>query len=196
MMNGLHTLLVCAGQLDVGELLIQGMFAAQPDLTSCSQEQLLQQLLLADRYGVDKVLSAVTSANSSMPTEELQMETVNAVYSLPAGCADLDCCKGLFTAAGQKLQLELGDLELAFSTAQKYELLMALPHPALLQLLQHPATRVAGENTVFHTIHCWWQQQPDDAVTDADLQQLMQLVRIQVRVAQLSSTAPLQSVDA
>lgn len=171
-----------AGQLDVGELLVKGMYAAQLDLTSCSQERLVQLLLLADRYGVSKLLAAVTAAFQNLPTAELAMQTIRAVYNLPAGCADLDCCKDLFTAASKKLQLELGDLELVFASAHKLELLRALPHRALLQLLQDPATRVASENTVFHTIECWWQGRPDN-VTDADLCQLVQLVRIKVRVA-------------
>jgi hypothetical protein len=53
--------LLPAGQLAVGELLLKCMYAAQPDVRSCSQEQLLQLLLLADRYGVPKVLAAVTA---------------------------------------------------------------------------------------------------------------------------------------
>jgi hypothetical protein len=38
-------LLLAAGQLEVGELLVQGMYAALPDRSACSQEQLLQLLL-------------------------------------------------------------------------------------------------------------------------------------------------------
>jgi hypothetical protein len=133
------------------------MYAAQPDLSACSQEQLLQLLLLADSYGVPKVLAAAMSAFGSIPQEDLQWETVHALYALPPGCADLDACKGMFAAAGDKLQHVLGDLELVWANADKQQLLLGLPQPALLQLLKDARTRVASENTVFYTIEQWWQ---------------------------------------
>ncbi|KAF6262845.1 hypothetical protein COO60DRAFT_1674169 [Scenedesmus sp. NREL 46B-D3] len=144
-------------QLAAGELLLRCMYAAQPDVSACSQQLLLQLLLLADRYGVPKVLAAAAAAFAGITAVELQWDTVQALYELPAGFADLDACKGLFAAAAQKLQQELGDLELAWADHQKSQLLLSLPQPVLLQLLQNPATRVASENTVFYTIERWWQ---------------------------------------
>jgi hypothetical protein len=177
-----------AGQLAVGELLVQNIYAAQPDISSCSQEQLLQLLLLADRYGVPKVLAAVTAAFASIPPADLQWSTLLALYALPPGCADLDACKSVFAVAGDKLQQELGDLELTWADAEKEQLLLSLPQPALLQLLQDDRTRVASENTVFYSIHRWWsQQQVQVAVSGAaapaegDMRALLQLVRMQVR---------------
>lgn len=41
---------VPAGQLDVGLQLLKGMYQATPDLSDLSQEQLLDLLLLADRW--------------------------------------------------------------------------------------------------------------------------------------------------
>ncbi|KAF6251460.1 hypothetical protein COO60DRAFT_1675745 [Scenedesmus sp. NREL 46B-D3] len=114
-------------------------------------------LVPSDRYGVPKVLAAAAAAFAGITAVELQWDTVQALYELPAGCADLDACKGLFAAAAQKLQQELGDLELAWADHQKSQLLLSLPQPVLLQLLQNPATRVASENTVFYTIERWWQ---------------------------------------
>jgi hypothetical protein len=96
----------------VGELLVQGMYAAQPDVNACSQEQLLQLLLLADRYGVPKVLAAVLASFAGIAPADLEWQTVQALYALPPGCADLDACKSVFAVAGDKLQQELGDLEL------------------------------------------------------------------------------------
>jgi hypothetical protein len=151
--------ILLSGQLAVVELLVRCMYAAQPDVTTCSQEQLLQLLLLADRYGVPKVLAAVTAVFASIDPTDLQWEFVLTVHSLPAGCAALDACKGLFAAAGDKLQQELGDLELARADAGKRQLLTELPQPALLQLLRDKRTRVASENTVFVVVGTWWQQQ-------------------------------------
>jgi hypothetical protein len=143
---------VVAGQLALGELLVKGMYG-QPDVSSCSQEQLLQLLLLADRYGVPKMLAAVSAAFASIPTEYLQWETVHAIYALPPGCVDMDFCKGLFQATGNRLQHALGDLELIWAdrSNSQQQLLTSLPLEALLQLLQDPRTRVASENTVFYS---------------------------------------------
>jgi hypothetical protein len=133
------------------------MYAAQPDLSACSQEQLLQQLLLADRYGVPKVLAAAAAAFSSINTAYLQWDVVLALYALPPGCTELSFCQPLVAAAEQKLQQELGDRELVWADDRKAHVLLSLPQPVLLQLLKDPSTRVASENTVFYTIERWWE---------------------------------------
>jgi hypothetical protein len=173
--------LLPAGQLAVGELLLKCMYAAQPDVSSCSQEQLLQLLLLADRYGVPKVVTAVTAAFASIPSADLQWSTLLALYALPPGCAELDACKSVFAVAGDKLQQELGDLELTWAAAEKRQLLLDLPQPALLQLLRDDRSRVTSENTVFYTIQRWWdgQQQQQQEL----LQQLLATVRMLVSFA-------------
>ncbi|WIA40669.1 hypothetical protein OEZ86_004372 [Tetradesmus obliquus] len=66
---------VPAGQLELGELLLQAMYQCTPDLGSSSQLQLLQLLALADRYSVNKVLSAAVAALQAVPQAELQWET-------------------------------------------------------------------------------------------------------------------------
>jgi hypothetical protein len=134
---------VPAGQLALGELLVKGMYAAQPGISSCSQQQLLQLLLLADHYGVPKVLSAVSAASASMPTADLHWETVHALYALPPGCAKVDVCRSLFAATGEKLQQDLGDLELVWAdrSSSKQQLLKSLSLGLLLQLLGDHRTR-------------------------------------------------------
>lgn len=169
------------------------MYAAKPDVSSCSQEQLLQLLLLADRYGVLKVTEAVTAAVSSIPPAELQLSTVVAVYLLPAGCAEDSTYRGLYGAAQQWLQLNLGDLEVVLADRQgeKMQALLSLPQPAFKQLLQDPATRVASENTVFAAIKRWWEQHDHEQPRNrqqrqqheqvvAGVQELVGLVRIKV----------------
>ncbi|WIA40918.1 hypothetical protein OEZ86_004578 [Tetradesmus obliquus] len=140
-------------------------------------------------YGVPKVIAAAAAAFDSIASADLQWETVQALYALPPGCAELDACKPLFEAAGEKLQDELGDLELAWADASKQQLLLGLPQPALLQLLQDDDTRVASENTVFFTISQWCrqqqqpaqqqQQQQQEAVAMSAKHDLLQLVRMQ-----------------
>jgi hypothetical protein len=121
------------------------MYQLQPDLKSLSQAQLLQLLVLADRYGVNKVLVAAVAVLQAVPQAELQWETVLGVYALPPGCADV--CQPLLPALQRQLQLQLGDLELAMSDDQKRQQLRALPYKLMLQLLEDYATKVASENT-------------------------------------------------
>ncbi|WIA16304.1 hypothetical protein OEZ85_013005 [Tetradesmus obliquus] len=156
-------------QLELGELLLQAMYQSQPDLGAISQVQLLQLLILADRYGVNKVPVAAVAALQAVPQAELQWETVLAVFTLPPGCTD--ACKPLLPAAQQQLQQQLGDLELALADSQKRQRLLALPHKVLLALLQDEETKVASENTVFRIIQSWhgYQQQHCGGSSDAEL---------------------------
>jgi hypothetical protein len=158
------------------------MYAAKPDLSACSQEQLLQLLRLADSYGVLKVLEIAAAAFASIAAADLQWNTVLALYALQPGCAELVACKPLFAAAATKLQQELGDLELTWADEKRAELLLRLPQPALLQLLQHPETRVASENTVFYNIKRWWQSRVESSSTGPaqSVKALAELVRIKV----------------
>jgi hypothetical protein len=100
----------------------------------------------------------------------------------------------VFVAAGEKLQQELGDLELAVAETARCRLLMALPHSALLQLLSDNRTRVASDNTVFYVIGTWWgrqqKQQAQDAADSQQLimaQKLLKQIRMKVRAAWLTA---------
>jgi hypothetical protein len=104
---------------------------------------------------VPKVLAAAAAAFASIGPAGLQWDIVHALHALPQGCAELEACQSLFVAAGQKLQQELGDLELVWADEDKQQLLLSLPQPALLQLLRDPETRVSSENTVFCTVRRW-----------------------------------------
>jgi hypothetical protein len=138
-------LLLHAGQLELGEVLLQAIYQSQPALTTLSQSQLLHLLVLADRYGVNKVLVAAVAALQAVPQADLQWETVLGVYALPPGCTDAS--QPLLPAMQLQLQQQLGDLELAMSDSQKQQRLLALPHKVLLLLLQDEDTKVASENT-------------------------------------------------
>ncbi|WIA36572.1 hypothetical protein OEZ86_007864 [Tetradesmus obliquus] len=170
---------VPAGQLELGELLLRAMYQSQPDLGTISQEQLLQLLILADRYGVNKVMHAMAAALQAVPQAELQWETVLGLYTLPPGCTD--ACKPLMPAAQQQLQQQLGDLEVALSDSTKRQRLLALPHKVLLALLQDEETKVAAENTVFRVIESWhdYQQQHCGGSSKQELVQLLEQIHMQ-----------------
>eukprot|EP00775_Hariotina_reticulata_P012478 gene12478-12612_t len=138
------------GQLELGKLLVKGMYYSNLDLSGFTQQQLLHVLLLADRYGVPKVLAAISSFLESIPPAELQWDTAMAIYNLPPGCTEEEACGGLDKAASAKVQQELGDLELVWhdqEEQQKQQWLLDLPHKALKQLLESPLTAVNSENT-------------------------------------------------
>jgi hypothetical protein len=161
---------VLAGQLEVGRLLLRCMYQQQPDLSSTEQGTLLQLLVLADRYAVPAAVAAVGRAFKDCPAADLQCETVRGAYSLPATCADNAAFADVFKAAADALQHTLGDLELVFADEQKQQLLLGLPHAALLQLLRDERTRVASENTAAHAVLEWAR---DNDATDEQLQQLV-----------------------
>eukprot|EP00878_Enallax_costatus_P018086 GHUV01019028.1.p1 GENE.GHUV01019028.1~~GHUV01019028.1.p1 ORF type:complete len:416 (+),score=156.88 GHUV01019028.1:497-1744(+) len=167
------------GQTDMAVRLISGMYQKAPQLSDLSQQQLIELLLLADRFGVPKVLTAVLELFKAVAVNELQWDTAVALLDLPDSCALQEEWKPVCDLAVSKLLQQLGDLEQVWSDKQLQEMLLALPHAALLQLLQHNSTKVDSEATVVYTIEKWWskQQRPSHKVNQ--LQQLMQRVRMQ-----------------
>lgn len=183
-----------AGQVGLGVLLVKLMYQAVPDLTCLEQAQLLQMIILADRYGVQKVLVAAAAAMAAIPATDLEWQTMTAVYLLPPGVAAAGSCstgsKGntgntgvqrMYAACSAKLQLVLGDLELTVADQEKWQQLLALPHAALKQLLEDPGTRVASEHTVFHVIGAWFthQQQQQHELSSEEVCGLLQAIRMQ-----------------
>jgi hypothetical protein len=97
------------------------MYSARPEqhLSSAGQSQLLQLLqllLLSDRYQVPRVFSKVVAALQATCLLELEWSTVAGIYAFPAGCAEMLAFKPVFELAADKLQEELGDLELVWHT--------------------------------------------------------------------------------
>ncbi|KAF8060075.1 DEGP1 [Scenedesmus sp. PABB004] len=157
-------LAVPRGQLEVGRLLLQAAYAAQPasTLAGAEQERLLQLLVLADRYEVAKVTAAAGDALAAVPLKQLAWSTVAAVHALPPGCAELPVLRSIFKAVADKVQAELGDLELVWGEGEgspRQLALLYLPHGELKQLLADERTRVASENTVCYTIIKWAERQ-------------------------------------
>jgi hypothetical protein len=67
----------------------------------------------------------------------------------------------VYKAAAARVQQEFEDLEETWQQQHKQQMLLALPHGALLDLLKSDTLRVASENTVAYTIQAWaeYQQQ-------------------------------------
>jgi hypothetical protein len=162
---------VPAGQLELGRLLLRCMYQQQPDLSGTEQAILVQLLVLADRYAVPAAVAAVGRAFKDCSASDFQWKAVCGAYSLPATCADNAAFADVYKAAADALQHALSDLELVFADAKKRQLLVELPHAALVQLLRDERTRVASENTAAHAVLEW----ADD--NDASTEQMQQLVR-------------------
>jgi hypothetical protein len=147
------------------------MYQQQPDLSSTKQAILVQLLVLADRYAVPAAVAAAGRAFKDCPAADLQWEAVCGACSLPASCAENAAFADVYSAAADVLQHTLGDLELVFADDEKQQLLVDLPHSALLQLLRDERTRVASENTAAHAVLEWARN------NDASTAQMHQLVR-------------------
>jgi hypothetical protein len=105
-------------------------------------------MLLADRYEVPKVHEAAYAAYLAVPVEQLEWQTALDVLDLPPSCAQQQGFAAVQCHAVQRLQKELGDLDICWSDERLAEQLQQLPFQALLPLLQHDDTRVASEHTV------------------------------------------------
>jgi hypothetical protein len=170
---------VPARQLDLAQLLVKGMYQAQPTVAEeLSHSQLLQLLLLSDRFEVPKVQAAVLAVFTAIQAEQLEWVTALELLDLPSSCAQQPEFAGIQQLAVQRLQQQVGDLELAWNDEQSRQQLLQLPFHALLQLLQHDQTRIASENTVVFTVQHRYEQQPARQRRQGQLQQLLQEVRM------------------
>eukprot|EP00775_Hariotina_reticulata_P003867 gene3867-4122_t len=175
---------VPAGQLELGKLLIKGMYFSKMDLDHLSHQQLLQLLVLADRYEVPKVVAPVAWLLAGIPAAQLQWDAVMTMYLLQlALLAGNKHCSRLFSNAAEALHHNLGDLEAVWNDVEglKQQRMIELPFKALQQLLKNPNTSVHSENTVLYTIEQWHQHQLSQAhvsFTTRQLQWLLALTRI------------------
>uniref|UniRef100_A0A383VDD8 BACK domain-containing protein n=1 Tax=Tetradesmus obliquus TaxID=3088 RepID=A0A383VDD8_TETOB len=185
---------VPAGQQELAELLVKGMYQAQPTITDgLSQLQLLQLMLLADRFGVPKVQAAVAAALNTVDVQHIDWDAAVELLQLPPSCAQQPEFEAVRQVAVQQVQQQLGDLEGVWADPARQQLLLALPCEALMQLLQDDTTCVATENTVVYTIERWWSAQ-DAALQHAEhLRALMHLVRMRYCTPYYSGTVMHQS---
>ncbi|KAF6262080.1 hypothetical protein COO60DRAFT_1458818 [Scenedesmus sp. NREL 46B-D3] len=116
---------------------------AKPTIANdLTQQQLLQVLLLADRFEVPKVLAAVAAPLlHAMQSPDVDWDIVLQLLQLPSSCACQEPFSAMQQLAMQRLQQQLGDLEEVWASDTLQQQLVQLPHAALLQLLQHKGTR-------------------------------------------------------
>jgi hypothetical protein len=162
-------LLVPPGQLELGRRLITAMYSSSPDLSDLEAPQLMQLAALAECYGVSKVVAAV---GSHFQLETMSLHTAAALLGLPDACFASEAFSKVQQAAADKLQQELGDLEVAWADKDKWVQLMLLPFGALLQLLRDKRTRAASEDTAVCTAQYWLRCNP--APTDNQQEQQQQ----------------------
>jgi hypothetical protein len=165
------------------------------DLT---QQQLLHLMLLADRFEVPKMTAATAAAfkQHAAPPHYLEWPVVLQLLDLPPSCAGQPAFESVQRLAVARVQQLLGDLEEVWAQQQLRDALEKLPFSGMLQLLQHPGTRVSSENTVVHTIVSWFNRQcafQEEPPSDEQLQQLMRLVRMQHCTPYYAGTVMAQS---
>uniref|UniRef100_A0A383WIC5 BACK domain-containing protein n=1 Tax=Tetradesmus obliquus TaxID=3088 RepID=A0A383WIC5_TETOB len=178
------------GQLKAGQLLLQCMYDSPNfQLQQVPQQQLLELLLLADKYGASAVAAAAAAELGSKPAEQLEWQVVVRLFELQHhtahGLALLPGYAAALAAGAVKLQAVLGDLELAWQVEESAQALRQLPFALLLRLLSDPQTRVASEDTVVYALDQWLaaqqqqqQQQQGVVVTEDKLAQLVQHIRM------------------
>jgi hypothetical protein len=149
-------LLVPPGQLELGRRLVTAMYSSSPDLSDLEAPQLMQLVALAECYGVGRIITAAATQLRQLSVETMPLRTATAVFELPEACQALDAFKPVCKTAADKLQQELGDLEVVWGDKDKQKSVLFLPIGALLQLLGDERTRVASEDTILHTAVMWW----------------------------------------
>jgi hypothetical protein len=165
------------------------------------QQLLLELLLLADKYNAQAIAEAAAAELGSKPAEQLEWHVVVRLFELQqhtaSGVVLLPGVAAALNNGAAKLRAVLGDLEAAWRGEESAEILRQLPFSLLLRLLSDPETRVASEDTVVFTIDQWLaaqqqqlqqeeaeeqeaqrQQQQQAGVTEDQVAQLVQLVRI------------------
>jgi hypothetical protein len=148
-------LLVPHGQLELGRRLITAMYSSSPDLSDLEAPELLQLLALAECCAVGKVVECAAAQLHKLTAQSMPFNIALAVFELPEACLALEAVQQLQQAAADKLQQELGDLEVVWGDKDKQEQLLGLPLGALLQLLRDERTRVASEDTAVYTALRW-----------------------------------------
>ena len=147
---------------------------------------------VADAFELSSVSAACVEQLAQLPAAELEWGTVTAAFALPAGLAGQDSSRQLLARAGQRVQEQLGCLDLVLDDLARegddkqrlrMQRLQALPHAALLALLQHEQTRVETESTAVAAVALWAAAQ-EAAGSAVGLQQRRQLAAA-IRMVQL-----------
>lgn len=103
---------VPVGQTDIATRVLHGIYQKEPVLSDLSDTQLLQLLLLTDRFDVPKVKAAVLRSFTSLSMDNMQWDTALQLLDLPFGWVDHPGYTQIVATAESRLMQELGDLEM------------------------------------------------------------------------------------
>jgi hypothetical protein len=94
----------------------------------------------------------------------------------------------VYKAAAARVQQEFEDLEETWQQQHEQQMLLALPHGALLDLLKSDTLRVASENTVAYTNQAWadYQQQQQQHGDGSESEQQQQQYPSREQLQQLA----------
>jgi hypothetical protein len=128
---------------------------------------------------VGKVVDSAAAQLHQLSVKSMPLDVAASVFELPEACLALEAVQPVQQAAADKLQQELGDLEVAWGTEAKQQQLLGLPFGALLQLLRDERTRVASEDTAVYTALQWLEHNPSPPGKQQEQQaQLVGLLRL------------------
>jgi hypothetical protein len=174
-------------------------------LQQVPQLQLLELLLLADKYDAQGIAAAAAAELGSKSAEQLQWQLVVRLFELQHNTAHaLELLPGYaaaMEAGAAKLHAVLGDPVVAWQVEESAQVLQQLPFSLLLRLLSDPETQVASEDTVVFTVQQWLvaqqqqQQQQYERLTEDQLAQLVQHIRMP-RCVSLKVSTQLMLADA
>jgi hypothetical protein len=145
--NTLH-MVVAEEQVSAAQVLLGFMYTGSVP-AGISQHDLLQLLLLADRFDVRRAAAAASRVLGCLSPASLEWATLTGVYSLPDHLYEADEQAPLRVVAWDRLLQLFGDLEDSWASADGRALFQQLPLRAVAGLATSDALAVASENTVF-----------------------------------------------
>jgi hypothetical protein len=145
--NTLH-MVVAEEQVSAAQVLLGFMYTGSVP-PGISQHDLLQLLLLADRFDVRRAAAAASRVLGCLSPAALEWATLTGVYSLPDHLYEADEQAPLRVVAWDRLLQLFGDLEDSWASADGRALFQQLPLRAVASLAASDALAVASENTVF-----------------------------------------------
>jgi hypothetical protein len=118
-----------------------------------TQLDLLRMAAVADAFELRAVSAACLAHLAARSV--LDWQTVTAAFAVTDVLAGHAAGRQLLENAAERLQQQLGDLEVSLQDAGRRRQLEALPQPALLALLRDPETRVAAESSAVAAVALW-----------------------------------------
>uniref|UniRef100_A0A383VWS6 BTB domain-containing protein n=1 Tax=Tetradesmus obliquus TaxID=3088 RepID=A0A383VWS6_TETOB len=173
-------MVVAEEQVSAAQLLLGFMYTGSIP-PGISQHDLLQLLLLADRFDVRRAAAAASRVLGCLSPAALEWGTLSGVYCLQEHLYEADEQAPLRQVAWDRLLQLFGDLEDSWASADGRALFQQLPLRAVAALAKSDSLAVASENTVFAALSSWVAHAAGvygRALSPRDLQQLAASVRL------------------